>query len=53
MAMLYIVHYTVLFHNKGGYYNSLILQALELPPWESGALIYDLILPVDTSKFFE
>ena len=27
----YLVHYTVLFHNQGGYYNSLILQALELP----------------------
>ena len=24
--------YTLLFHNQGGYYNSLILQALELPP---------------------
>ena len=28
----YLVHYTVLFHNQGGYYNSPILQALELPP---------------------
>ena len=30
--MHYIVHYTVLFHNKWGYYNSLIMQALELLP---------------------
>ena len=28
----YLVHYTMLFHNQGGYYNSLILQALELLP---------------------
>ena len=28
--MHYIVHYTLLFHNQGGYYNSLILQALDL-----------------------
>ena len=28
----YPVHYTVLFHNLGGYYNSLKLQALEIPP---------------------
>ena len=25
-------HYTILFHNQGGYYNILILQALELFP---------------------
>ena len=25
-----LVHYTVLFHSQGGYYNTLILQALEL-----------------------
>ena len=25
----YPVHYTVLYHNQGSYYNSLILQALE------------------------
>ena len=37
--MHYIVHFIVVFHNKGGYYNSIILQALELPPWASGALI--------------
>ena len=29
---VYLVHYTVLFHNHGGCYNSLILQALNLPP---------------------
>ena len=33
LAMRYIVHYTVQSHNQGGYYNSHILQALELPPW--------------------
>ena len=27
-----IEHFTVLFHNQGGYYNSVILRALELPP---------------------
>ena len=36
MWLLYIyayhVHYKVLLHNQGGYYNSLILQALDLPP---------------------
>ena len=34
LAMHYIVlqAYTVLFHNQGGYYNSLILLALELSP---------------------
>ena len=30
-----IVHYTVLFYNQAGYYNSLILQALELPPGQA------------------
>ena len=25
------VHYTALFHNQAGYYNSLILQAMDLP----------------------
>ena len=30
-----IVHCTALFHNPGGYKNSLILQALELPPQTS------------------
>ena len=34
--MYYIVHYAVVFHNQGLYYN-LILQALELPPRMSGA----------------
>ena len=32
---VYLVHYTLyttLHHNQGGYYNSLILQALDLPP---------------------
>ena len=28
----YPVHYAVLFQNLGGYYNSLILQASEIPP---------------------
>ena len=28
----YLVHYTILFHSRGGYFNSLILQALELLP---------------------
>ena len=28
----YILHYTVMFHNPGGCYNSFPLQALELPP---------------------
>ena len=28
----YIVHCTKLFHSQGGYFNSLILQALELLP---------------------
>ena len=32
MAEHYIVHYTPLFHNQGGYCDSLIQQALELPP---------------------
>ena len=27
------------FHNQGGYYNSLILQAPELPPWASGSYV--------------
>ena len=27
--MHYIVHYAVLFHNQGGYYNGLILQAFD------------------------
>ena len=33
LAIHYYLHYTVLllFHNRGGYYNSLILQPLELP----------------------
>ena len=31
----YLVHYTMLFHNWGGYYNSLILQALELLPGQA------------------
>ena len=30
--MDYIAHYTVLFHNQGGYNNSLLLQVLELLP---------------------
>ena len=32
----YLVRYTMLLLNHRGYCNSLILQALELPPWESG-----------------
>ena len=28
----YILHYTVIFYNPGGYYNSFPLHALELPP---------------------
>ena len=32
MHILILVHFTVLFHSQGGYYNSLILQSLELPP---------------------
>ena len=32
MLRLYSVHYTVLFHNQGGYQNSVILEALELLP---------------------
>ena len=32
----YVVHYTVLFHNQGCYYNSIILQALKLLPGASG-----------------
>ena len=28
----YLVHYTILFHSRGGYFNSLVLQALELLP---------------------
>ena len=30
----YPEHYTVLLQNQGGYYNSLILKALDLPPLE-------------------
>ena len=30
----YPVHYTLLLQNQGGYYNSLILKALELPSRE-------------------
>ena len=29
-----LVHYTLLLQNQGGYYNSLILKALDLPPRE-------------------
>ena len=32
MHQAYIAHYTMLFHNQGGYYNSLILQVFELSP---------------------
>mgnify|MGYP001800202015 CR=1 FL=1 len=32
LAMHNIAHFTMLFHKQGGYYNSIILQALELPP---------------------
>ena len=32
MLILYATQYTMLFHNCGGYYNSLILRALELLP---------------------
>ena len=30
LVMHYILHYAVLFHNHGGYYNGLILQAFEV-----------------------
>ena len=33
----YLAHFTLLPHNQVGYYNSLILQALELPPLASRA----------------
>ena len=35
-GFVYSEHYTVLFHNQEGYYNSLILQASELPPLVRG-----------------
>ena len=35
----YFVHYTVLFHNQRGYYNSRILQALELLPGRLAQLV--------------
>ena len=47
LAMHYIVHYTVVFHNQGGLFNSLILQALELPPRTSGA--YVIVKPLKRS----
>ena len=40
-AMHFIVHYTLLFHNQRGYYNSPILQALELPPGRAELQLID------------
>ena len=39
--MHFIVHYTLLFHNQRGYYNSPILQALELPPGRAELQLID------------
>ena len=49
MLSLYSVHYTVLFHNQGGYQNSLILEALELLPAQAERAVvskgfYDALL---------
>ena len=42
--LLVLVHYSILFHSRGGYFNSLILQALELLPGRAELDVYVLSL---------
>ena len=48
----YLVHYSILFHSRGGYFNSLVLQALELLPWREktpGGSMFVVLFPVSTN----
>ena len=40
----YLVHYSIFFHSLGGYFNSLILQALELLPGRAELATYPSIV---------